>query len=122
NFARRESSSPAPFNAGRRSTRFTNAPVGLLFYGDEGVPKAYSQGSAFGLAPRLGLVFDPKGDGKQTIRLAGAILRDTAEVFYNERLTTNAPWGNQLDIPNPAGGFTNPYMNYPRGNTFPNQV
>jgi hypothetical protein len=121
-FARGDSFSRDAFAAGRRSTRFTNAPVGLLFYGDEGVPKSYSQGSMFGMAPRLGLVWDPKGDGKQTLRVSGAILRDTAEVFYNERLTTNAPWGNQIDIPNPVGGFTNPFQGYPGGNPFPSPV
>ncbi len=90
-FARGDSFSRDAFSAGVRSKVFTNAPIGLQFYGDPGIPKAYSNRSMFGLSPRLGLVFDPKGDGKQTIRVSGAILRDTAEVFYNERLTTNSP-------------------------------
>src|SRR5204863_9684176 len=61
-FARGDSFSRDAFTAGRRSTKFTNAPLGLLFYGDEGVPKSYSQGSAFVLAPRHGILWVLKGD------------------------------------------------------------
>ena len=64
-------------------------------------------------------MWDPSGTGKQTIRVSGAILRDTAELFYPERLTTNAPYASQIDIPSPVGGFTNPWQGYPGGNPFP---
>ena len=33
-------------------------------------------------SPRVGLVWDPKGDGKQTIRAAFALMHDTTELFY----------------------------------------
>lgn len=121
-FGRGSSFSRAGFDAGRRSKVFVNAPAGLFFYGDQGIPKAYSHGSLNGFAPRAGMVLDPTGSGKQTIRVSGALLRDTAEAFYNERLTTNAPWGGSIDIPAPAGGFTNPYLTYPGGNPFPGQA
>jgi hypothetical protein len=35
-------------------------------------------------------VWDPTGIGRQTIRVSGAILRDTPELFYAERSATNA--------------------------------
>jgi hypothetical protein len=107
------------FDAGQVSKVFTNAPAGLLFYGDQGIPKAYFKNKLPLFSPRLGIVWDPKGDGKQTIRVSGAILRDTAELFYAERLTTNAPYGSQIDVPTPSGGFTNPWAGYPGGNPFP---
>ena len=97
---------------------FPNAPPGLSFYGDPGIPKAYFKNKLELFSPRLGLVWDPSGNGKQTIRVSGAILRDTAELFYAERLTTNAPYGNQIDIPTPPS-FTNPYANYPGGSAVP---
>jgi hypothetical protein len=106
------------FDAGTRSTVFTNAPPGLLFYGDSGIPKAYFNNKLALFSPRVGVVWDPTGSGKQTIRVSGGILRDTAELFYAERLTTNAPYGNQIDIPTPPS-FTNPYANYPGGSPFP---
>jgi hypothetical protein len=110
--------SHAAFSAGTRSSVFTNAPPGPQFYGDSGIPKAYFNNKLALFSPRLGLVWDPGGNGKQTIRVSGAILRDTAELFYAERLTTNAPYGNQIDIPTPPD-FTNPYASYPGGSPFP---
>jgi hypothetical protein len=107
------------FNAGQRSQVFTNAPPGLLFWKDKGIPKAYSNGHLSIFSPRAGLVWDPSGNGKQTLRISGAILRDTAEVFYPERLTTNAPYGTAIDVPSPIGGFSNPWLGYPGGNPFP---
>ncbi len=118
-FGRGTSFSLDAFNAGRKSQVFTNAPPGLLFYGDQGIPKAYFRNVLPLFSPRVGVVWDPTGSGKQTIRVSGGILRDTAELFYGERLTTNAPYGSQVDIPSPAGGFTNPYAGYPGGNPFP---
>ena len=110
--------SAAGFAAGAKSSVFPNAPPGLSFYGDPGIPKAYFKNKLALFSPRIGLVWDPTGSGKQTIRVSGAILRDTAELFYAERLTTNAPYGNQIDIPTPPS-FTNPYANYPGGSPFP---
>jgi len=118
-FGHGTSFSPGGFAAGQRSSIFTNAPPGLFFYGDAGIPKAYFNDVLALFSPRLGVVWDPGGNGKQTIRGSGAILRDTAELFYSERLTTNAPYGSQIDIPSPVGGFTNPYQGYPGGSPFP---
>jgi len=107
------------FLAGQKSSVFTNAPAGLSFYGDPGNTKSFQQSSWALFSPRLGLVFDPDGKGRQTIRISGAILRDTAELFYAERLTTNTPYGTSIDVPSPVGGFTNPYSGYPGGSPFP---
>ena len=107
------------FNAGQKSAVFPNAPIGLLFYGDPKITKSFSQNHWALFSPRAGIVWDPRGDGKQTIRVSGAILRDSAELFYAERLTTNAPYGTAIDIPSPAGGFSNPYTGYPGGSPFP---
>jgi hypothetical protein len=111
--------SQSAFNSGQTSKVFKNAPPGLLFYGDQGIPKAYFNNVMGLFSPRVGVVWDPSGDGKQTIRVSGGILRDTSELFYAERLTTNAPYGSQIDVPTPAGGFTNPWNGYAGGNPFP---
>ena len=70
-------------------------------------------------APRVGLVWNPHGDGRDTLRVGGAILYDVAETWFNERETTNAPIGTKIDTPNPVGGFSNPWQGYPGGNPFP---
>ncbi len=109
----------ANFDAGVRSSVYTNAPAGLMFYGDPGIPRGFQHNHLNNLSPRIGLVFDPTGSGKQTIRISSAILRDTEEMFYNERQTTNAPYGTSIDVPYPAGGFTNPWQGYAGGTPFP---
>ena len=106
---RGESFSQAAFNAGQRSTVYTNAPPGLLFYGDAGIPKGFQNNHLLNISPRVGLAWDPTGKGRQTIRVSSAILRDTEEMFYNERQTTNTPYGTSIDLPYPAGGLTNPW-------------
>lgn len=114
--------SQAAFNAGQRSSVFTNAPAGLEFYGDQGIPRGFENNKWNNFSPRVGIAWDPNGDGKQSIRISGGILRDTEELFYNERLTTNAPYGSQVDIPFPfgAGGtFANPWNAYAGGSPFP---
>lgn len=76
-FGRGTSFNAANFYSGKRSTVFPNSPPGLLFYGDEGIPKGYFNNKIWLFSPRFGSVWDLKGNGKQTIRLSAAILRDT---------------------------------------------
>ena len=118
-FDRGESFSLAAFNAGQRSSVYTNAPAGLLFYGDPGIPRGFQHNHLANFSPRVGLVWDPTGSGKQTIRVSSAIMRDTEEMFYNERQTTNPPYANSIDVPFPAGGLANPWAGYPGGVPFP---
>jgi len=42
-------------------------------------------------SPRLGLVWDPAGHGKQTIRAAFGLMHDSTNCFIPERWTTNPP-------------------------------
>jgi hypothetical protein len=69
-------------------------------------------------APRAGLVWNPNGDGKQTLRIGGALLYDATETWFNERETTNAPYGNLIDV-EATGTISNPWAGYPGGNPFP---
>jgi hypothetical protein len=82
------------------------------------LPKAFTNDKFKNFSPRLGLVWNPHGDGRDTIRIGGGLLYDTAEVYYAERLTTNAPYGNSLILSNP-GPLSNPWAGYPGGNPFP---
>ena len=110
---------PARYAAGQVSTVFPNAPVGLVFPGDAGFPRSLWERHLMNFGPRFGLAWDPTGSGRQSIRIGGAILFDSAELFFDERKTTNPPYGGSITITQPAGGFSNPYLNYPGGNPFP---
>ena len=44
---------------------------------------------------------------------------DTPHLFFNTRFANNPPWGAQITLTSPPGGFTDPYPTYPGGNPFP---
>lgn len=98
---------------------YPNAPAGLLFYNDPNNPN----GNTFqpkhwaSFSPRVGIVWDPAGNGKQTIRSGFAIIHDTTELFYPERWTTNPPYASSISLT--SGQFSNPWANYPGGDPFP---
>jgi hypothetical protein len=108
------------FAAGTKSTVFTNAPPGVFFYGDKGIPKGYANGSYDDFAPRIGLAWDPSGQGKESIRTSYGIFFDQPETFTDSAFSLAPPWANGLTLTTPAGGLVNPYQGVAGGNPFPN--
>ena len=109
---------PSLFTQGARSKIYTNAPAGLIFPGDNGFPgmsNVFAKKADF--APRVGLVFDPKGDGRMTIRASYGTFYDTPQLFFYTRFANNPPWGAQISLP--STNFTNPWATYPGGDPFP---
>ncbi len=94
------------------SSVYPTAPAGLIFTGDSenhyGNALTSSHWATF--SPRLGVVWDPAGDGKQTIRASFGLMHDTTELFYPERWTTNAPYVSSLTLT--GGQFSNPFKDY----------
>src|SRR5215467_4985800 len=121
-YGRGTSFSLPAFFAGQRSVVYPNAPAGLFFKGDAGIPDAMWNGHMPNFAPRLGVVWNPHGDGRDTLRVGGGILYDVTETWFNEQETTNAPIGTNIDTPNPVGGLSDPWLVYPGGNPFPNKT
>lgn len=109
------------FDKGVHSKVFVNAPAGMFYYGDAGVPKAFTNSQIWNFSPRLGLVWNLHGDGRDTIRVGGAILYDSPEVYYGQRLTSNAPYAADIQLNTPQGPFDDPWRGYPGGNPFPGQ-
>jgi len=64
-------------------------------------------------------VWTPKGDEKTSVRASWGVFYDTPHLFFNTRFANNPPWGAQITISNPPGGFADPYLGYPGGNPFP---
>jgi len=102
------------YMANFHSSQYPAAPAGLLFGHDSpnanGCNFADSHWADF--SPRLGLVWDPTGDGKQTIRAAFGLLHDNPELFYPERWTTNPPYASSVALGTNAGPFSNPWLGY----------
>jgi len=97
------------------STVYPNAPAGTFFYGDKGVPKAFTQNSPWQFSPRIGATFDPKGNGKMVFRAGGALVYDEPNLFTGQRVQQNAPFAQAVSTtPIAANGplnFTTPWSN-----------
>ncbi len=92
------------FEPGVQSTVFPNAPAGLVYPGDPGVPAGLIPAQKTGFAPRVGLAWDPKGNGRTLLRAAYGI-------FYDPYYTGQ---GGPLQTPNSAPPFLQtPQLGFP---------
>lgn len=116
----------AAFDKGIRSTVFKNAPVGLQFpplrgsneeRSGDGRTNKYHNNSWVRFAPRLGLAFDPGGDGLMTIRAGGGVFFDYPHLWTYSAQGNNAPFGNLLQIFRPS--LDDPYTSLGLPNPFP---
>ena len=108
----------ARFDQGIKSRVYPQAPAGLLFPGDPGFPGSAAMHNKLNqFAPRVGLVYQV--NEKTAFRGGWGRFYDTPHLFFNTRFANNPPWGAQITLTSPAGGFANPYLTYPGGNPFP---
>ncbi len=111
------------FVPGAQSVVFPDAPRGILAVGDPGVPAGVARTEYKALMPRVGLAFDPNGQGNWSIRAAYGIFYDPFSNGANlavQAPLSSVPWGQFLQMTGTNVPFTNPYQNYPRpaANTF----
>jgi outer membrane receptor protein involved in Fe transport len=64
------------FRPGEQSQRFPTAPQGLVYPGDPGVPRGTYTTDTNNFAPRLGMAWDIRGDGRTSIRAAWGLFYD----------------------------------------------
>jgi hypothetical protein len=102
---------PQNFSAGIRSTRFTNAPAGVLFRGDAGVPEDGALGDQNNFGGRFGFAWDVFGDGKTSVRGGGGMFYDQHLLGEFNNGSVNAPpWSIRLSVARPNGPFSDPYL------------
>ena len=94
-------------------------PAGLIFPSDPGYPpnNQYNNRANHWL-PRIGVVYDPFGDGKTSIRASYGLLYDTPHLFFYTRVSNNPPWGATITR---AGGpfpLSNPWAGYAGGDPY----
>jgi hypothetical protein len=84
------------FLSNTHSTVYPTAPAGILFYGDSGVPRAFTENSPWQFSPNLGASFDPFGDGKTVIRAGAELAYDKPNFFTGQRTIYNPPFATVI--------------------------
>ena len=92
----------ASFQANKFSTVFPNAPAGVFYYGDPGVPRAYTKASPWQFNPNFGASWDPFGDGNTVIRGGIQLAYDAANLFTAAHMNIDAPF-DTASSPNTSG-------------------
>lgn len=106
----------ACFVPGMQSSRYPNAPAGLVFGGDPGCPSATGVDAAWSnLAPRFGFAYRLTNDGKTSVRggvgyYYSAIPSNYFFSHFNWPFNPSVYWQNaSFDDPYGAAGVANPF-------------
>jgi hypothetical protein len=103
---------------GIKTNRFINAPPGFFFDTDPGFPGLSGINNQWlNFSPRLGIAWDPKGDGRTSIRLSGGTFYDYPAGIYRRDTTTLPPWNPRVGLN--TVNFDKPWSGYPGGDPFP---
>jgi Carboxypeptidase regulatory-like domain len=101
------------FVPGEQSKKFPQAPEGMVFPGDPGIPQSVSPTRYGNFAPRLGIAYSPSvadgilgaifgGPGKTSIRLGGGIFYTSYGALGSSYISGEQPWGLYFVVPKPV--------------------
>jgi Carboxypeptidase regulatory-like domain len=104
-----------------QSTVVSSAPLGLLYPGDKGVPRGIVDLRWHHISPRVGLAWDPFGDGKTAFRAAAGLFYGSVSGNEWNQPANAQPFAVRQTF-NSITSFTNVYGNpasFPNGDPFP---
>jgi putative hemolysin len=111
----------AGFAPGQQSTVVPSAPLGVVFPGDAGIGRGIAPTRKTHFSPRVGVAFDPFGDGKTAVRAAGGIFYGSVSANEWNQPANAQPFAIRQTFTS-ITSFTNIYGNkasFPNGDPFP---
>ena len=112
---------------GRQSTVYPGAPAGLVFPGDDGIPRTLAPTKHTNFSPRVGLAWSPDvaGRGKMSIRAGFGIFYTAFEGLSASIMSANPPYGydyNSSAAPLFAEPFVAAATGQSQGQPFPSPI
>jgi hypothetical protein len=108
------------FNQNIKSTVFPNGPAGLYFPEDPDFPSQAGMLTQWkNLAPRVGLAWDPTGDGRTSVRVAYSKAFEFVNAQFHLNTSVAPPWGSEVRLNSPPGGLDDPFRGSGQTNPFP---
>jgi outer membrane receptor protein involved in Fe transport len=108
----------ADYVAGQQSSRFPNAPLGLVFPGDTGITDQLYHASYTYFEPRLGIAWTP--NPTTAVRAAFGLFTTPMEDAFYQRVGDVAPFSPTYSVGSGSGSstavsFDNPWATFPGG-------